>query len=86
MSATIRVEGYQNYRGELRVGMRFIAGGGYDRVLTRAETEALIAALTLALTTEAELGDDTECHDCGSTLHRSGTYHCPAVHQGDTGE
>ena len=46
---SIEVEGYQNYRGELRVGMRFIAGGGYDKVLTREEAAALRDKLNAAL-------------------------------------
>lgn len=45
----IDVESYQTYRGELRVGMRFIAGGGYDKVLTRDETVALRDKLNAAL-------------------------------------
>lgn len=51
----IDVEGYHNYRGELRVGMRFIAGGGYDKVLSREEATALRDKLNAALqATETE--------------------------------
>jgi hypothetical protein len=47
----IDVEGYRNFRGELRVGMRFISGGGFDRVLTRDEAATLRDKLNEALET-----------------------------------
>lgn len=56
---SIDVEGYQNYRGELRVGMRFIAGGGFDKVLSREEATALRDKLNAALESNAAKEDRT---------------------------
>ena len=34
----------------------------------------------------AQVTAHPECHDCGSTYHGTGSYHCPAVHQGDSAD
>ena len=49
MRHLIEIEAFKNFKGELRVGVRFSGGANYDKVLTRAEALTLRDQLTKAL-------------------------------------
>jgi hypothetical protein len=64
MAQFIDVEAYRNYYGELLVGLTFRKGGGYDKVLDRADATKLRDALSKALATEAECITSTAAARC----------------------
>ena len=56
----------------------------------RIEKDDTASACGFRIIDQVELArdarDESECRDCGATTHQTGTYHCLAVHQGDSAD